>query len=59
MNVTKLSKSQKNPLTRVGFMLSQEKHRELKVIAAAKGLTVKEVLNKLIDDFLAKEKKKP
>ncbi|WP_218813576.1 hypothetical protein [Rickettsiella endosymbiont of Dermanyssus gallinae] len=57
--MTKLSKSQKNPLTRVGFMLSQEKHRELKVIAAAKGLTVKEVLNKLIDDFLAKEKKKP
>lgn len=57
--MSKAVKVKKTSLTRVGFMLSDQKHRELKMRAAEKGLTVKDILNKLIDDFLDKEKRKP
>jgi hypothetical protein len=53
-----MSKVSKNELklTRVGFMLAEKTHRELKIKAASEGLTVKEILTMLVDDYLKKRK---
>lgn len=45
-------------LTRVGFMLPEKTHRELKTKAASEGLTVREILTMLVDDYLKKGNKK-
>lgn len=42
-------------LTRVGFMLPEKAHRELKIKAASHGLTVREILTNLVNDYLKKD----
>ena len=44
-------------LTRVAFMLSEKKYIELKIVAASKKLTIREILTDLINDYLKENKK--
>lgn len=44
-------------LTRVAFMLSEKKYIELKIVAASKKLTIREIITNLINDYLKENKK--
>ena len=44
-------------LTRVAFMLPEKKYIELKILAASKKLTIREILTDLINDYLKENKK--
>ncbi|EBR6520423.1 chromosome partitioning protein ParB, partial [Salmonella enterica] len=41
----------------ISFDMTEANHRELKKYAAEQGVTIREVLNGLIDELLAKKKK--
>lgn len=47
----------KAELTRVAFMLSEKKYIELKILAASKKLTIREILTKLVNEYLEENKK--
>lgn len=42
-------------IVQIGFAVVAQKHRELKMKAAAEGLTIREILVSLLDKYLAGE----
>lgn len=49
--------SEQERIKRISFDMTEANHSELKKYAAEQGVTIREVLNGLIDELLAKKKK--
>lgn len=49
--------SEQGRIKRISFDMTEANHRELKKYAVEHGVTIREVLNGLIDELLAKKKK--
>jgi uncharacterized protein YpmS len=52
------AKKREENMVRINFDISQDKRNAFKAKVASQGLTTKDVLNKLVDDYLNQDKSK-
>ncbi len=57
LSIADVSEPVRIKLKRISFDMPESNHRELKKYAAERGITIREVLNGLIENLLSQEKK--